>query len=59
MDNLKPIGKTEEELHKQMQAVRNFRVDIHMEFRIAAKFVLKRGKLVHSQNLTLGYNRET
>jgi len=56
MDNLKPIGKTEEELHKKLQAVRNFRVDIHMEFRLVAKVVLKRGKLVHSQNLTLGYN---
>jgi len=30
MENLKMIGKTEEELQKQMQAVRNFRVDIHM-----------------------------
>jgi hypothetical protein len=30
-----------------MQAVRNFRVDIHMEFELVAKVVLKRGKSVH------------
>jgi hypothetical protein len=41
-----------------MQAVRNFRVDIHTEFGLVAKVVIQRGKLVHLQNLTLGYNRE-
>jgi len=42
MDNLKLIGKTEEELQKQLQAVTNFRVDIHMEFGLVAKAVLRR-----------------
>ena len=32
MDELKLIGKTQEELQKQMQAVRTFSDDIHMEF---------------------------
>ena len=59
MDDLKLIGKTEEELQKQMEAVRNFSDDIHMEFGLVAKVVLNRGKLVHSQNLTPDYNRET
>jgi len=44
-----------------LQVVRNFRDDIHMEFGLhkCAETVLKRGKLVHSQNLTLDLNRET
>jgi hypothetical protein len=60
MAALKMIGKTEEELQKQVQVVRTFSNDIHMEFGLdnCAKIVLKRGKLVHSQNLILDFNRE-
>jgi hypothetical protein len=59
MDDLKLIGKTGEELQKQMQRVRTYSDDIHMEFRLdkCANIVLKKGKLVHSQNLILD-NRE-
>jgi len=32
MDDLKFIAISEEELHKQIQAVTNFSDDIHMEF---------------------------
>ena len=57
---LKLIGKTEEELQKQLQVVQTFSDDIHMEFGLDnyAKTVLKRGKLVHSLNLILDFNRE-
>ena len=43
-----------------MQVVRNFCDDIHMEFWLdkCAKNVLKKVKLVHSQNLILDFNRE-
>jgi hypothetical protein len=60
MDNLKLIEKTEEELQKQKQVVRNFSEDIHMEFGLhrCTNIVMKRGKLVHSQNLILDFNRE-
>lgn len=60
MDNLKLISTTEEELKKQIQTVRTFSDDIHVEFRLnkCAKTVLKKGKLVHSQNLMLDINRE-
>jgi hypothetical protein len=34
MDNLKLIGKTKEELQKQMQVVSTFSDDIHVEFGI-------------------------
>jgi hypothetical protein len=59
-DNLKLIGKTQEELLKQVQVVRNFSDDIHMESGLdrCAKIVLTRGKLVHSQNLILDFKRE-
>jgi hypothetical protein len=42
---LQLIGETQEELQKQMQVVRNFSDDIHMEFGLdkCAKIVLKRG----------------
>jgi hypothetical protein len=54
MDDVKLTGKTEEELQKYMQIVRTFTDNIHMEFGLdnCAKIVLKKGKLVHSQNLT-------
>jgi len=46
MDDLKLIGKTEEELQKQMQVVRTFSDDIYFEFGHdkCAKIVLHRGK---------------
>jgi len=49
-DDLKLMGKTEEELQKQMQVVRNYSDDIDMEFGHdkCAKTVLKRGKLIRS-----------
>ena len=55
MDDLKLMGKTEEEIQKEMQVVGNFSNDIHMDFGLdkCAEIVLKRGKLVYSQNLTL------
>ena len=60
MDNLKLTGKTEEEFTQQMQTVRNFSDDIHMEFGLDkfVKTVLKKGKLVHSQNLIPDIGRE-
>ena len=61
MDNLKMRGKTEEELQKQKEVVLTVSDDIHMEFGLDkhAEIVLKRGKLVHSPNLILDFNRET
>jgi len=60
MDDLKLIAKSEEELQKWIQTVKTFSDDIHMEFGLekCAKFVLKRGKLVHLQNLVIDINRE-
>jgi hypothetical protein len=51
MDDLKLIGKAEEELQKQMQVVRTFSDDIHSEFGLhkCAKTVLKKVKLIHSE----------
>jgi hypothetical protein len=59
MDDLKLIGKTEEELQKQVQAVITFNDDIHIEFGFdkSAKILLKRGKLVQPQNIILEFNR--
>ena len=44
-----------------MQVVRNLISDISMVYGLdkCAKIVLKKGKLVHSQNLILDFNRET
>jgi len=60
MDDLKLIAKSEEELQKQIQTVKTFSDDIHMEFGLekCAKIAFKRGKLVHSQNLVIDINRE-
>jgi len=46
--DLKLMGKTEEEIQKEMQVIRNFSNDIHMDFGLEnyAEIVLKRGKLV-------------
>ena len=60
MDDLKLIAKSEEELQKQIQTVKNFSDDIHMEFGLekCAKITFKRGKLTHSQNLVIDTNSE-
>jgi hypothetical protein len=60
MDDLKLIAKSEEELQKQIQTVKTFSDDIHMDFGLekCAKITFKRGKLTHSQNLVIGINRE-
>jgi hypothetical protein len=60
MDDLKLLGKPEEELQKQIQTVTTFSDDIHMEFGLdkCAKSVFKKGKLVHLQNLVVDINRE-
>jgi hypothetical protein len=59
MDDLNLIAKSDEDLQKQIQTVKNFSDDIHMEFALAkcAKIAFKRGKLVHSQNLVIDINR--
>jgi len=61
MDDLKLIAKSEEEIQKQIQTVKTFSDDIHMEFGLekCAKITFKRGKLTHSQNLVIDINRET
>ena len=50
VDDFKLIAKSEEELQKQIQTVKIFSDDIHMEFTLekCAKIAFKRGKLVHS-----------
>ena len=60
MDDLKLIAKSEEELQKQIQTVKIFSDDIHMEFglEICAKIAFKRGKLLRSQDLLIDINRE-
>jgi len=60
MDDLKLIAKSEEELQKQIQIVKNFSDDIHMEIGLekCVKIAFKRGKLVHSKNLVIDINRE-
>ena len=52
MDDLTLIAKSEEELQKQIQIVKTFSDDIHMEYGLEkfAKIAFKRGKLVHSKN---------
>ena len=59
MDDLKLIAKSEEELQKQIQTVKNFSDHINMEFRLekCAKITFKRGKLTHLQNLVIDTNR--
>jgi len=60
MDDLKLIAKSGEELQKQIQTIKTFSDDIHMEFGLVkrANIAFKRGKLVHSQNLVIDINRE-
>jgi hypothetical protein len=58
--DLKLISKSEKELQKQIQTVKRFSDDIHMDFGLdqCAKIIFKRGKLTHSQNLVIDINRE-
>jgi hypothetical protein len=60
MDDLKLIAKSEEELRKQVQTVKTFSDDFHMEFGLekCAKITFTKGKLIHSQNLVIDINRE-
>jgi hypothetical protein len=60
MDGLKLIAKSKEELQRQIQTVKTFSDEIHMEFGLenCAKITLKRGKLISSQNLVIDNNRE-
>jgi hypothetical protein len=60
MDDLKLIAKSEEELQKQIQTVKNFCNDIHKDFGLdkCAKITFKKGKLTYSQNLVIDINRE-
>jgi hypothetical protein len=60
MDDLKLIAKSEEELRKQVQTVKTFGNDIHMEFGLekCVKISFKKRKLNHSQNLVSDINRE-
>jgi hypothetical protein len=47
------LGKSEEELQKQIQTFTTFSDDIYMEFGLdkCTEIVFKKGKLVHSQNI--------
>jgi hypothetical protein len=49
MADLKLTAKSEEEIQKQIQTVKNFSDDIHMEFGLnkCVKIIFKRGKLTH------------
>jgi hypothetical protein len=60
MDDFKLIAKSEEELQRQIQTVKNFSDDIHTEFGLekCATIALKRGKPISSQNLVIDNNRE-
>jgi hypothetical protein len=50
MDDLKLIAKSEEELRKQVQTVKTFSDDIHVDFGLekCAKITFKKGQLIHS-----------
>jgi len=58
VDDLNAIAKSEEEHQKQIQTIKTFSDDIHMQFGLGkcAKIAFKRGKLVHSQNLVIDIN---
>jgi hypothetical protein len=60
MDDVKLIAKSVEELRKQVQTVKTFSDDIHMDFGLqkCAKITFKKGKLIQSQNLVIDINRE-
>ena len=59
-DYLKLITKSEEEFQKQIQTVKTFSDDIHMEFELekCAKIIFRRGKAIQSQNLVVDITRE-
>jgi hypothetical protein len=59
-DDLKLIAKSEEELLKQIQTIKSFSDDIHMDFGLekCAKITFKKRKLIHLQNLMIAINRE-
>jgi len=60
MDDLKLTAKSEKDIQKQIQTVKPFSDDIHMEFGLdkCAEITFKKGKLTHSQNLVIDINRE-
>jgi hypothetical protein len=60
MNNFKLVGKTKEELQKQIQTVRTFSGNTHMEFGLEkyTKTILKIGTSFNSQNLKFGINNE-
>jgi hypothetical protein len=60
MNDLKLIAKSEEEIQKQMQTVKTFSDDTHMEVGLekCVKITFQRGKITHSQNLVVGIDRE-
>jgi len=51
MDDLKLTAKSEEDIQKQIQTVKAFSDDIHMEFGLEkyVKITFRRGKLTHLQ----------
>jgi hypothetical protein len=51
MDDLKLTAKSEEYIQKQIQTVKTFSDDIHMEFGLekCAKITFRRGRLTHLQ----------
>ena len=51
VDDWKLIAKSEEELRKQIQTVKTFSDDIHMDFGLekCAKVTFKKGKIIHLQ----------
>jgi len=59
MDDLKLIAKSDGELRKQIQIVKKFSDDIHMDIGLekCATITFKKGKLIHSQNLVTDINR--
>ena len=60
MDDLKLIAKSEEELRKQIQTVKTFSDDIHMDIGLekCAKITFLKGKLIQLKNLVIDFNRE-
>jgi hypothetical protein len=61
VDKLKLLGKTEEDLRKQLQTAKAVSSDIRMELELnsCANVVLKKGKLFPSTNLAIDIVRDT
>ena len=55
MDDLKPFGKSEDQIEKQVQTVLSFNEDIGMEFGLKKYevVILKKGELVHFDGIHL------